>query len=95
MTRLTLILLVAASPVFGDVTYPSGKKVECYCTDSVGARVEMGETICLTVGGRMFTAQCQMSLNNPMWREISEGCVSSGLRPAPGSPLPQTRQPSL
>jgi hypothetical protein len=25
-------------------------------------------------------AQCQMSLNNPMWREISDGCLSSGLK---------------
>jgi len=35
--------------------------------------------ICLQVDGRMFMAQCQMSLNVPMWREVSEGCLSSGL----------------
>ena len=32
-----------------------------------------------SVDGRDFLAQCQMSLNNPMWREIREGCLSSGL----------------
>ncbi|WP_371059405.1 hypothetical protein [Rhodosalinus sp. 5P4] len=50
---------------------------DCYCTDSTGGRVELGESICLTVDGRSFIAQCQMSLNNPMWREISEGCAPS------------------
>jgi len=28
----------------------------------------------------MFTAQCQMSLNVPMWRETSDGCMSSQLQ---------------
>lgn len=58
------------------------KSVDCYCTDSGGARVELGESICLQVGGRMFTAQCQMSLNVPMWRETQNGCLSSELSPA-------------
>lgn len=57
----------------------NGKTVECYCTDSSGSRIEMGETICMQVDGRMFMAQCQMSLNVPMWRKISEGCLSSSL----------------
>jgi hypothetical protein len=32
------------------------------------------------VDGKSFMAQCQMSLNNPMWRKISDGCLSSSLR---------------
>ncbi len=68
-----------AGPALADGTY-NGKTVDCYCTDSGGERVEMGEMICLHVGGRSFMAQCQMSLNNPMWREISDGCLSSSLR---------------
>lgn len=74
-----LVVAVTALPAVADITYPSGKAVECYCTDSVGARVELGETICLQVDGRMFMAQCQMSLNVPMWREVEEGCLSSSL----------------
>jgi hypothetical protein len=31
------------------------------------------------VNGRMFTAQCQMSLNVPMWRETQNGCATSTL----------------
>ena len=62
-----------------DVTGPGGKTVECYCTDTSGSRIELGQTICLQVDGRMFMAQCQMSLNVPMWREVQKGCLSSRL----------------
>ncbi|MGR3504164.1 hypothetical protein [Pseudaestuariivita sp.] len=72
-TAFTLI----AGTALSDVTSPSGKTVECYCTDRTGARVELGQMTCLQVDGRMFMAQCQMSLNSPMWREISTGCLSS------------------
>jgi hypothetical protein len=79
MKLLCLALLLTAAPALADVTYPSGKPVECYCTDRTGGRVELGETICLHVDGRMFMAQCQMSLNVPMWREVQKGCLSSSL----------------
>jgi hypothetical protein len=68
------ILLFACTPVLATA---QGKTVECYCTDTSGARIEMGETICMQVDGRSFMAQCQMSLNVPMWRKVSDGCLSS------------------
>lgn len=70
------------TPAFGQAK----KTVDCYCTDSSGGRIELGQSICLTVGGRSFTAQCQMSLNVPMWRELNPGCLSSQLDRA--KPLP-------
>ena len=73
---LPLLLLMATT------VHAQQKTVDCYCTDSGGSRVELGETICLDVNGRMFMAQCQMSLNNPMWREVAEGCLSSLRRAA-------------
>ncbi|MEL7092643.1 MAG: hypothetical protein AAFN94_12995 [Pseudomonadota bacterium] len=79
MIRTVLMVCLFASPALADVTGPSGKTVECYCTDRAGARIEIGETICLQVDGRMFMAQCQMSLNSPMWREVQSGCLSSSL----------------
>lgn len=79
MIRALLLSFMIASPVLADVTSPSGKTVECYCTDKAGSRIELGQTICLQVDGRMFMAQCQMSLNSPMWREVQEGCLSSSL----------------
>lgn len=50
---------------------------DCFCTDKTGARVELGTMVCMQVGDRDFIARCEMSLNNPMWREISQGCLSS------------------
>lgn len=76
---IVLGLLGLAGPAVADVTGPNGKVQDCYCTDTSGARVELGETICLHVDGRMFMAQCQMSLNVPMWREVQQGCLSSSL----------------
>jgi hypothetical protein len=37
----------------------------------------------MDVGGRLFMAQCQMSLNVPMWREVKQGCLNSSLRVDP------------
>jgi hypothetical protein len=53
-------------------TYPP-----CYCTDTEGRRVEIGETACLTIAGKAVTALCRMSLNNPAWRTLEDGCPTS------------------
>ncbi|ABG32636.1 hypothetical protein CEP88_05325 [Roseobacter denitrificans] len=79
MFRFAFTLAFLALPAAADITYPSGKTVDCYCTDRGGSRIELGETICMQVDGRMFMAQCQMSLNVPMWREVEQGCLSSSL----------------
>ncbi|GHF71563.1 hypothetical protein [Seohaeicola zhoushanensis] len=88
MIRLAALLMLLAAPAAADVVGPKGKVQDCYCTDRTGARVELGETICLQVDGRMFMAQCQMSLNVPMWREVQKGCLSSSLEH--GEPLLNT-----
>jgi len=71
------VTICFAPPVSADVTGPGGKTIDCYCTDTQGSRIELGETICLQVDGRMFMAQCQMSLNVPMWREVESRCLSA------------------
>lgn len=81
----TCAALVVVALTGGIVRADSIPARDCYCTDSTGGRIELSETICLHVGGRMFMAQCQMSLNVPMWREIREGCLSSR-RIQPGEP---------
>lgn len=82
MTKIALFLGLA----FGLTTTPAladaiigGQTVDCYCTDKTGSRLELGDMTCLHVDGKMFMAQCQMSLNVPMWRKISDGCLSSSL----------------
>jgi len=47
---------------------------DCYCTDSKGQRDDMGKTACLVIGSRRILARCDMSVNNPTWRQESEGC---------------------
>mgnify|MGYP000185300521 CR=1 FL=1 len=88
-------LALFAQPALSDVKAPGGKTIDCYCTDKSGSRVELGETICLQVDGRMFMAQCQMSLNVPMWREVSQGCLSSSLEKTPSEFSTVTSFPQL
>lgn len=47
---------------------------DCYCTDTDGQRVELGDMACLRIGQRETLARCGMSVNNPIWRPESEGC---------------------
>lgn len=84
--RAVILSLFVVTPAFADVTGPNGRTVECYCTDRTGGRIELGQTICMQVDGRMFMAQCQMSLNSPMWREVSDGCLSSSAAPQLSQP---------
>ena len=59
---------------------PAGDRtIPCYCTDTVGARVELGQETCLYVDGRAFMARCEMALNVPIWRDTGVGCLSSRL----------------
>ncbi|MGV6848118.1 MAG: hypothetical protein ACWA5A_07050 [Marinibacterium sp.] len=71
----------AFTPALADVVGPGGKVIDCYCTDKGGSRIELGEMICLAVDGNMFMAQCQMSLNVPMWRKVQDGCLTAELAP--------------
>lgn len=77
MKRLRLLTIMIFAAAITANTSAMAKTVECYCTDKSGSRIELGETVCMQVDGRSFMAQCQMSLNNPMWREVSESCLSS------------------
>jgi hypothetical protein len=87
-----LLLCVLATPALADgspkppITLAQLKTIDCYCTDKQRNRIELGESICLFVDGRAFMAQCQMSLNVPMWRKTREGCETSS--------LPQSRDPA-
>lgn len=84
---VAIALICSGLPLRADVTGPGGKVLDCYCTDRSGGRVELGEFRCLSVDGRSFMAQCQMSLNVPMWREVQSACPSAALN---GVQLPQT-----
>ena len=78
MRRFAILACLIASPALAEVTGPNGKTIDCYCTDTQGLRVELGEIICLRVDGRAFMAQCDMSLNVPIWRDVPS-LAASGL----------------
>lgn len=69
-----------AIPTQGGYNPPKPKEgfryPDCFCTDSQGRRIELGQTTCLQIGSTQFTARCGMSLNNPIWRRVSDGCPS-------------------
>ena len=48
---------------------------DCYCRDSSGERVELGQVACLTIGSRRVTARCEKASNLVIWRQQSEGCA--------------------
>lgn len=89
--RLAVALLLTSLPaaaegLYPGLTYPDGRPIECYCTDRTGDRVDLGQRICLRVGGRAYVALCDMSLNVPTWRDTGEGCLSSRLQSVPPAP---------
>ena len=95
MKHILALACLFASPALADVAGPNGRTVDCFCTDTQGLRVELGETICLTVGGRAFMAQCDMSLNVPTWRETGQGCLSSRLMLSPAQRLLGLKKPPV
>ncbi len=77
---IPFVFSLLVTPAMADVT-SGGRTIDCFCTDKGGNRIELGEFVCLNVNGRMFTAQCQMSLNVPMWRETQDGCAIGQTQP--------------
>ncbi len=47
---------------------------EYFCTNR-GIRVDVEDQSCLIIGDRTVQAVCDISLNNPTWRVIGEGCT--------------------
>ena len=76
-TQLMRISVLILSLLAGMANAQLNPALDCWCRGSSGERFEMGDVTCFTISGRTFTAQCQMSLNNPMWREVTDGCVIS------------------
>lgn len=61
--------------------YPPMPGVEYYCTDSFGARVELGHVICVTASCQTWMARCEMAVSNgtAMWRKLQDGCPTASL----------------
>lgn len=59
--------------------YPPMAGVDYFCTDADGRRLEIGQVICITASCNTWMAKCDMSLNNPMWRKVQDGCPAVSL----------------
>ena len=77
MPIIILFLFTLVLPSAAALAEPEkvNRALDCYCTDSNGQRVELGQVTCLFVDGRAFMAKCDMSLNNPTWRETGDDCI--------------------
>ncbi|MFD1696387.1 hypothetical protein [Roseibium aestuarii] len=69
---------------------------DCTCRDRQGNDRDLGEVICLQVGGRMYLARCEMNQNMTVWKEVADGCPSAAVAPLcpagdQARPLVQTR----
>lgn len=95
MRKIIFILAMMASPAFSGSITAAGKTIDCFCTDAKGVRVELGDVICLSVNGRDFLAQCDMSQNVPTWRDIGEGCLTSQAQPSPLQSVPHLLKPPV
>lgn len=58
---------------------PPLRPIEYYCTDAEGKRHELGDVICITTSCYSQLARCGMSLNNPAWRKLQDGCPGASL----------------
>ncbi len=83
LLRIAVILagLAPAAGTAGEVFVPPPPKEgysypECQCSNR-GEMLPMGALACLNVDGQTFLARCEMSLNNPTWRRVQDGCPSA------------------
>ena len=82
MRMIAATMAMALIPTLAVPDLQNGDNViDCYCTDTFGQRVELGESVCLFVDGRSFIARCEMALNNPVWRDTGVDCNMSQSRP--------------
>jgi len=77
---LIIVLATVTAPANAQTFEPPPAKEgysysDPYCRNQ-GHRVEIGDLSCLRVDGRVFLARCGMSMNNPVWRMVQEGCPS-------------------
>ncbi|MEL6168183.1 MAG: hypothetical protein AAFR35_05805 [Pseudomonadota bacterium] len=81
MWRALIISVLSVAPAAAEELYPPLVS-DYYCTDSSGSRVELGDVICIQASCQTWMARCEMSLNNPMWRKVQEGCPAVEAMPS-------------
>ncbi|PRX35001.1 hypothetical protein SAMN05216257_102525 [Meinhardsimonia xiamenensis] len=54
--------------------YPIYEGLDYSCTDAEGNRVPLGTVACFTASCQTWTARCELSLTNVIWRKLQDGC---------------------
>jgi len=80
-----------APRITGKIFEPGYEVPAHYCRDGEGNRRELGEVICVTASCQTWMARCEQSLNNTIWRKVSEGCPAAALE----APSPTARLKAL
>ena len=94
MRLILALLILGAAPARADTDgvrpfselYPPMPGVEYFCEDANGQRYEMGALLCIRASCQTWMARCDMSLNNPTWRKVQDGCPAVGLSVPAQSP---------
>ena len=69
------LLLVAEAAMAAD----GPPDARCNCRNRDGSRHELGQVVCLDVGGQRYLALCEMVLNVTSWQKVQDGCPSASL----------------
>lgn len=77
LTLMRLAVLITLALVASPLAAQDQAEKPCFCRNSDGEKVMLGDIACLQVGSTMFMARCSMSLNVLTWRKVADGCLSS------------------
>ena len=69
------LLLAEEAAVAGD----GPPDARCTCRARDGSKHELGQIVCIDVGGRRYLARCEMVLNVTSWQKVQDGCPSTAL----------------
>ncbi|WEX78667.1 hypothetical protein PYH37_003580 [Sinorhizobium numidicum] len=59
----------------------------CTCRNRDGSKYELGEVVCISVGGVSYLARCEMNLNVLTWKKLRDGCPTAQLGTVSGALL--------
>lgn len=55
-------------------SYPVYPQLDYSCSDPQGRRVPLGTVICISASCQTWTARCELSMTNVIWRKLHDGC---------------------
>lgn len=72
-------LIAAAAMLAATAGTAEPRDFHCTCRAGDGSKHELGQTVCIRVGGKPYLARCETSLNVTTWHKIQDGCPEASL----------------